>query len=468
MLRVGAYAKVAACLLIAVVGVISYLPAVDNSFISDDFVLLATLKNLDARPLSLIEMPSEIFRLMSYVYFWACFRIFGSMDAEPYYWAGIGLHVLVSWLVCAVVLTISGRWIAAWTAGIFFAGYERHQEAVMWISAANDTILTFNCLVFLLLWQRHLSRVKTNSGQWILPTALAAFALALFSKEGAVALTPLVFWGLILNGSSWREAIRKCLPLLLMTIAFGLVWISQVHGNFFVTKGFYALTPQFFPVYARSLFRLLSPALVFWGVLSLVIYQSSSDNRLSGVRLWLSDLKRNRSMLFFAALLALAIVPYSFLTYLNHIPSRNTYFPSVGLAGIVGTLFMSFNERMNSAWAKRASIALLLAAVSLNIAYIWSRKEPQFRARAVPTQQLIRMLNDPDWRVTHRGPVTICGFPLDPWIGTETVIGFTAVEPADVVFARTCDKSVADSLVWDESNQRYSKGTTAQALDGDH
>jgi hypothetical protein len=248
-----------------------------------------------------------------------------------------------------------------------------------------------------------------------------------------------------------------------MTLAYGEFWLSQAHDNFFVTKGLYALTPQFFLVYTRSLFRLLSPALIFLGVLFLVIYQSGTDNRLLRVRLWLSDLRKDRSILFFGGLMALAIVPFSFLTYLNHIPSRNTYFPSVGLAGIVGTLFISLNERLRSAWGKRASIALLLSAVSLNIAYIWTKKEPQFLARAAPTQQLIRMLNDPQWKVAHHGPVTICGFPVDAWIGTETVIGFTTVEPADVVFDGICDESPADSLFWDESNQRYS-----QALDRDH
>ena len=75
------------------------------------------------------------------------------------------------------------------------------------------------------------------------------------------------------------------------------------------------------------------------------------------------------------------------------------------------------------------------------------------------------MLNDPEWKAAHPGPVTICGFPVDPWIGTETVIGFTPVEPADVVFARTCAVSPGDSLFWDESIQYYSKGNTGQAVD---
>lgn len=79
-----------------------------------------------------------------------------------------------------------------------------------------------------------------------------------------------------------------------------------------------------------------------------------------------------------------------------------------------------------------------------------------------------RMLTDPEWKLAHCGPVTICCFPVDASIGTETVIGFTAVEPGDVVFSGTCEESAGDSLFWDESKSKLSKGARAQALDRDY
>ncbi len=77
---------------IVALSVFAYIPAVDNFFISDDFTLLSYVKALDQSPLYILEAPSEFFRLVSYLYFWACFSVFG-LNPQPYYWAGIALGV---------------------------------------------------------------------------------------------------------------------------------------------------------------------------------------------------------------------------------------------------------------------------------------------------------------------------------------------------------------------------------------
>jgi hypothetical protein len=463
MFKHGAKMKWAACFSIIAVAVITYLPAVDNFFISDDFVLLTFLETLNERPHYLLEWPSEMFRLMSYIYFWVCFQFF-AINPVPYYLSGIALHAIVSLLVCAVVLKFTGRWLAAWAAGLFFAGYERHQEAVMWISAANDTILALNFLIALLLWWRYVAHAAHSRAKTLaLGTALAAFAVALFSKEGAVALAPLAFVGFVISGSGWRTAIRRSLPLLIMTVGFGVLWLSQSGENFFVTKGLYAFGPHFLPVFGRSLLRLVLPTLVFLVPLIIVIRREKSDDRPGPIRRWLKESGRVPALLFFLALLAFSIIPYSFLTYQNHIPSRNTYLPSVGLAALAGILFMALYEKTSSSWGRRASAGLLLAVVAANASYVWTKKEPQFRERSAPTLELIKTLNDSALDIQNRSPITICGFPLDTWIGWETVLRFTPVEAKDVVFKDVCDDSVASALRWDESQGGYSMTFQAKA-----
>lgn len=461
MFKHGAWMKLAACLSIATVGVIAYLPAIDNFFISDDFVLLTFIKTLGERPAFLLEWPSEIFRVASYVYFWTCFQFFGS-NPEPYYWSGIALHVVVSLLVCAVTLRVTGRWLAAWAAALFFAGYERHQEAVMWISAANDTILALNFLVALILWRRYLAMTVQSWSRGItFAAAVVMFGITLFSKEGAVALAPLLMIGLIAQGSSWRAAIRRCLPLLVMTVAFGFIWLSQSYNNFFVTKGLYAFGPQFFPVYARSLARLAVALLIFLVPLWILVRQR--DGLSQGIGRWFRESARDRALVFFVAFLVLTVIPFSFLTYQNHIPSRNTYLPSVGLAGIAGVLFVALHEKSTSVWGRRAVVALLLSVVSLNVAYIWIKKEPQFQARSAPTRELIRMLNDTESEVVRNSPITICGFPLDPWIGREAINGFTHLKESDVTFRETCEQSETNALRWDDHVGTYADNVQAQA-----
>ena len=455
MFKHGAKMKWAACFSIIAVAVITYLPAVDNFFISDDFVLLTFLETLNERPLYLLEWPSEVFRLMSYIYFWVCFQFF-AIDPVPYYLSGIALHAIVSLLVCTVVLKFTGRWLAAWAAGLFFAGYERHQEAVMWISAANDTILGLNFLIALLLWWRYVTHTAHSRAKTVaLGTALVAFAVALFSKEGAVALAPLALVGFVISGSGWRTAIRRTMPLLIMAVGFGVLWMSQSGENFFVTKGLYAFGPHSLPVYARSLLRLVLPSMIFLVPLVILILQEKTGDRPGRIRRWLAESGRAPALLFFLAFLALSIIPYSFLTYQNHIPSRNTYLPSIGLAALVGVLFLALYEKASSSWGRRASLGLLLVVVTANVFYIWTRKEPQFRARAAPTLELIRTLNDSALNIQQHSPITICGFPLDTWIGWETVKRFTTVETKDIAFSDVCDDSVASALRWDESRGSY-------------
>ena len=428
------------------VAVIAYLPIVDNFFISDDFTLMAFVTALDQNPMYILEAPSrsEFFRLVSYVYFWACLKFFG-LNSALYYWANIGLHVAASLLVYVLVRNVAKQRIAALAAAVFFAAYERHQEAVMWISAANETILTIGCLLFLIAWERYVSR--TESSKVALVTSLAIFAVALFSKEAAVAMLPMAFAIVLLHGGGWREAVRKTLPLLLMTVGFLALWLSQAHRNFFVTDQHYAFGTHFFGVYGRSLVRLLSQAVVF--VIPLLVLKRTKD--YSGTR-WLRD----RSFLFFTLLLLAAIGPYSFLTYLDHIPSRNTYLPSVGLAGMVGLLFAALHGEAASQGARRLCSAFLLAVVSLNGAYLWIKKEPQYLERAAPTTQLISALNDSALDGIREKPIYICGFPLHPWIGSEAIVRFTRMTPRDVVFADSCRDVAAHAVVqWNQNEERY-------------
>jgi hypothetical protein len=120
-------------------------------------------------------------------------------------------------LVYFLVLRITQNWLAAWPAGLFFAAYERHQEAVMWISAAHETVLTLTCLLFLLLWEHAISRDGKNRIAGA--AALVVLAFALFSKEAAVALAPVAIFGLLRHGYTGRQALQRSIPVLALTAA---------------------------------------------------------------------------------------------------------------------------------------------------------------------------------------------------------------------------------------------------------
>jgi hypothetical protein len=430
---------------IAAVSVIVYLPAVDNSFISDDFGIFPLLEALEQNPSYIFDATSELFRVMSYLYFWACFMLFG-LKPELYYLAGIALHALISILVYFLVRRVTGHSLAAWAAAVFFAAYERHQEAVMWISAANELILTVWCLLFLLLWDRAISRAGESGGSRIdSAAAMIVLALALFSKEAAVVLAPMAALGLFLRGYSVRQIVDRSIPVFAMFAAFVALWLSQADRNFFVADGHYAFGLHAFPVYGRAVLRLISPVIPLLAALLLL-------------RARKTELPWNSSFVFFAALLAFAIVPYSFLTYQDHLPSRHTYFPSVGLAGLIGIFFAAVYDRLRFVQSKRAWFAVLIILVIGNGGYIWLKKEPQYRERAAPTRELVQILNAIDARDT-RLPVYVCGFPLmEPWWFGDAVSRFTPLQRADVVLLNPCvhgDQAMV--LAWDPNDVGYSK-----------
>jgi hypothetical protein len=429
-------------LTIAVMSVIVYLPATKNFFISDDFTLMRFMQALELNPLYIWQAPtsSEFFRITSYIYFWFCFHIFG-LNARLFYWSGIGLHMLVALLVYVWLVRVTRDKLAAWVSAMFFSAYAIHQEAVMWISAANELTLALACMVFLLLWERYTDATGKRS-RYVL--ALAAFATALFSKEAAVVLGPLAILRLFARGYSAKDCLKKSVPLLVLVAAYVALWLSQAHRNFFISDHYYDVGPHFFTVYSRSLAHLLAALIPF--VAAFALFRSVP-------REW--DWKK--PLLFFSIFVPLSVLPFSFLTYSNYIPSRNMYFPSIGISALIGILFVTLYNRSRSIFARRACVFLLIGAIGLNMYYIWRKDTPEYAKRAAPTTQLILALRQMQTKaeVHDVSVLHVCQFPLHPSIGVEVVRFFTNLMPDNVIFTDSCEAAEGVILRWEQKNGRY-------------
>jgi hypothetical protein len=450
MLNINATAHLSRTLLavcaIAAVSAITYLPAVDNSFISDDFGIFPMIDALEQNPAYIFEATSELFRVTSYAWFWICMNLF-ALSAPPYYLAGIVLHALISVLIYVLVLRLTGRPVAALAAAIFFAAYERHQEAVMWISAANEMLLTLFCLLFLTLWERATNR--HNESAVYGAAAFVALAFALFSKESAVALAPMAVVILRRHGYSQQKVIERAIPVFMMVVAFIVLWLSQADRNFFVTDSHYSAGLHFFPVYGRAVLRLLTPTIPFVATLVLLRYRGS-------------PLRWGPDIAVFGSFLFLAIAPYCFLTYLDHLPSRHTYFPSMGLAGLIGILFAHIHERMTTRPLRQLAVAGLLLIITGNIGYIWFKKDSQYRERAAPTRELIATLNGNFFADEQHLPVGVCNFPLHPEVFKTAIARFTPLTLQNVDLRSKCTPADRKTLlIWDGSQYSLSRDVAA-------
>ena len=128
-----------------------------------------------------------------------------------------------------------------------------------------------------------------------------------------------------------------------------------------------------------------------WGLLSIL-----------AVVVWRSP-GRTRLAILGAAWAGIALLPYCFLTYMPRVPSRHTYFASVGIAIVVSAGFWTVRERFQARpWL---SWGLAAAVVVHNCVYLWVWKQAQFLARAALTEQLVVFAAEVE------GPVFLHCFP---------------------------------------------------------
>jgi protein O-mannosyl-transferase len=105
-----------------------------------------------------------------------------------YHLSNVLLHALASGLTAWLVFELGAGAAAAALAGLLFAVHPVHAEAVAWVSARNELLLT----AFLLLAFIAYLRLRRGAGPHVGAACLAFFALALLSKETAVVFPALV------------------------------------------------------------------------------------------------------------------------------------------------------------------------------------------------------------------------------------------------------------------------------------
>ena len=194
---------------------------------------------------------------------------------------------------------------------------EGHQEAVMWFTAINELwMFVFGAAA---LWWGVL-RGRRIAG-------LVLFGLALISKESAVIFLPLLCWHGY-DARNWRRPSVAEIRRVLAAIVTGSIFLTR-DSSFRFADGSFSLHAPFWITWPRGIFRVMW----IWGWISAAI-------------LWFrGDGEQRRSAALAVAWIAIALVPYSFLTYSTAIPSRQTYLATVGLCVLFGLAVDTFTRR---------------------------------------------------------------------------------------------------------------------------
>jgi hypothetical protein len=374
--------------LLAALCILAYLPTLRQPLLEDDYPNLAIARHYGA-PAEWRELAGSVYRLRatSEWLMYAAYREFG-LNPAPYYGVTMALHILCAWLVYGLGIWRRVGYAAAAWAAAFFAVYEGHQEAVMWFSACNELLQFLFGVGALVCWLHFLWGEKRR-GAWY-AAALAAFAMALLSKESAPVFALLMLLPLMDVGQAERRRSALALalaPFLLLAVAAAFSVYATRGNSFRFQDGSFSLRAPFWWIWPLNLARLFW----FWGLAALA---------------WAAARRRGGLGLAWAAI---GLLPYVFLTYSTRIPSRQFYLASAGVALVCGAALASLRMR-------RAVVAALCAAVlAQNVGYLWIRKRRQFLERAQPTQELIAYARK------SKGPVTIRCFPRARLIAEDAV-----------------------------------------------
>ena len=271
-------------------------------------------------------------------------------------------------------------------------------------------------------------------GKTKVPLECAAYSAALFSKESApvvLLLVPLVeFWH-----SRRGPPKQEYCYFLLATLIWGGLFIYTAPANHHIAHGFYNFGTHTLAVLVKSLHRLAFP----WLYLALLM-------TIRRHRFWPRD-----AMAVTLAWMGMALLPYVFLTYQDHVPSRNTYLASMGLVTTLGILIQT-ESRIR---LQRTFVAAFLA---VNIGYVWFVKDAQFETRAAPTSELVKEL-----RSRSPGLLLVMDFPANPWMAKLTSRMVPGWQPESIIVNKpeeTCPDCV--KLLLDSKRQEYTSTTQSK------
>jgi len=342
-----------------------YLPAAAGGFLGNDFSYLdqaQTIPFFQHPWLALHQGTSYYFRPVPALLWSILYSLFG-LHPLPYHLFSISLHLLVTALLVLWVYQLAEDPLAAGVAGLLFAVLPSHPEAVIWNSANTDLLGTVFCLAAIIAYHRFSQR----QNWWWFGLALLSSALAMLSKGFAFFLPLLIPLFDLTRKGLVRPDRNRLIAWSSLWVLAAILWAARtvlVAGQFSHPTGLSPLSqfpsnwlanfwiflwprvPQGRPVLAAGLWTLAVAGILALGL----------------IRNW-----RTPALLAPAALLLLGLIPGSVLNRVGPEAefSRILYFPSLGLAALLGIALTR-----NRSWP-----ALAVGAPAVLIAFVlalWS------------------------------------------------------------------------------------------------
>lgn len=322
--------------------------------VADDYQWINDAHHFEGSRLWRISGREHFYRPVMEAYFRGAIGICGH-HPSCYHDINIGAHVVTTWLVGLLVGALTGTVGIGVLAAVLFAVQPAPIEAVGWVSALAEVLVTLWSVLAAwtyLLWLRR-RRLRHYF------VAIAGCALALLTHESAVVLLPMLMLLTIWfgrdqpnqhRGWSWRDQIVPLVPIAVLVAGYLLIAYTINSRNYVVTEGEYAP--------GAHVVRNIAGALVSYTVLRRDVVTLS----LLTAGLLLALLIGSRSTRLLAAWTMLGLLPFAF--FQDGLPSRYLYLAAVGAAGLIAELLWWPRRAMTRRSAVLAGLWWLIVIVT--------------------------------------------------------------------------------------------------------
>jgi hypothetical protein len=224
----------------AVLNFLIYGRGLFNGFVAEDFNMIA-LSTVDWARLCKFLTEETRIKPLPLLLNKAIYTLFGT-NPMGYHLMSLVLHATCTWCVVQLGTLLSGKRRVGLVAGLLFAVYPRHHQAVLWLAANQFVIVTLFGLGALICFSKYLER---GGRHYYLMTWVCSLLALATNEAGVVFLFLLPFLEWMLERPTFRQTsvaprdwrtYRKYWPLLaLMTafllLTFGGVRLDKLTGN---------------------------------------------------------------------------------------------------------------------------------------------------------------------------------------------------------------------------------------------
>jgi tetratricopeptide (TPR) repeat protein len=154
------------------------------------------------------DHPTNYYRPIFVIWMLVTYQLFG-LSHPLWHASAILLHALAALLLYFLARRLIGDRVTAGFAGLLFAVYPIHVEAVAWVSGATEPLCAIFFFATLLCYIASRQEQEPKRARWWRIGAVASFTVAVFAKETAVVLPALIFAYAWLFPESARESRGK-------------------------------------------------------------------------------------------------------------------------------------------------------------------------------------------------------------------------------------------------------------------